>query len=75
MCHGFGSKKQSFLHRVLGVRQRAEHAVTVEQQLAARTLDVSSELVHYVPPFQRWPMGEHRFLLVIPERGQKLIAQ
>jgi hypothetical protein len=45
--------KQSFLHRVLGVRQRAEHAVTVEQQLAAMTLDVASELVHYVPPFQR----------------------
>jgi len=45
--------KQGFLHRVLGVRQRAEHAVTVEQQLAAMTLDVASELVHYVPPFQR----------------------
>jgi hypothetical protein len=25
----------------------------VEQQLAAMTLDVASELVHYVPPFQR----------------------
>jgi len=45
--------KQSFLHRVLGVRQRAEHAVTVDQQLATMTLDVASELVHYVPPFQR----------------------
>jgi hypothetical protein len=25
----------------------------VEQQLAAMTLDVASELVHYGPPFQR----------------------
>ena len=40
--------KQRFLHRILGVRQRAEHAVTVEQQLAAMTLDVASELVHNV---------------------------
>ena len=45
--------KQSLLHRVLGVRQGAEHAVTVDQQLAAMTLDVATELVHCVPPFQR----------------------
>jgi hypothetical protein len=39
---------------VLGVRQRAEHAVTVDQQLAAMTLDIATELVHGVPPpFQR----------------------
>jgi hypothetical protein len=45
--------KQRLLHRVLGVRQRAEHTVTVEQQLAAMTLDVASELVHFIPLFQR----------------------
>ena len=28
-------------------------ALTVDQQSAAMTLDVASELVHYVPPFQR----------------------
>src|SRR5215469_5459500 len=40
--------KQSFLHHVFGVRQGAEHAVTVDQQLAAMTLDVFSERVHHV---------------------------
>jgi len=45
--------KQRLLHRVLGVRQGAEHAVTVDQQLAAMTLDIATELVHCVPPFQR----------------------
>jgi hypothetical protein len=33
--------------------QGAEHAVTVDQQLAVMTLDVASQLVHSVPPFQR----------------------
>jgi hypothetical protein len=52
----------------------------VEQQLAAMTLDVAGEFVHYVPPLQRCRciillMDQHRFLLVIPELGQKLIAQ
>jgi hypothetical protein len=46
---------------VLGVRQGAEHAVTVDQQLAAMTLDVATELVHCVPPFQR-----HRRIAVDP---------
>ncbi|MGC2766018.1 MAG: hypothetical protein WB607_10990, partial [Candidatus Acidiferrum sp.] len=45
--------KRRLLHRVLGVRQGAEHAVTVDQQLAAMTLDIATELVHRVPPFQR----------------------
>jgi hypothetical protein len=45
--------KQRLLHRVVGVRQRAEHAVTVDQQLTEMTLDVAGELVHCVPPFQR----------------------
>jgi hypothetical protein len=40
--------KPRLLHRVLGVRQGAEHAVTVEQELAAMRLDVASELVHNV---------------------------
>ncbi|HKM68451.1 MAG TPA: hypothetical protein VJX70_14870 [Candidatus Acidoferrum sp.] len=44
---------QRLLYRVLGVRQRTEHAVTEDQQLAAMTLDVASELVRCVPPFQR----------------------
>jgi hypothetical protein len=38
--------KQSFLHRVFGARQGTEHAVAVDQQLAAMTLDVAGELVH-----------------------------
>ena len=45
----------TFVHlrrRVLGVLQGAEHAVTVDQQLVAITLDGASELVHGVPPFQ-----------------------
>jgi hypothetical protein len=67
--------KQSLLHRVLGARQGAEHAVTVDQQLAAMTLDVASELVHCVPPFQRRRRIGLDLSLVIPERGQKLIAQ
>ncbi|MFZ0618390.1 MAG: hypothetical protein WBF14_05880 [Candidatus Acidiferrales bacterium] len=33
--------RSDLLYGVLGVRQRAEHAVTVEQQLAAMTLDVT----------------------------------
>ena len=37
--------KQRLLHRVLGVRQGAEHAVTVDQQFAAMTLDIATELV------------------------------
>jgi hypothetical protein len=37
--------------RVLGVWQGAEHAVTVDQQLAAMTLDIASGLVHSVPRF------------------------
>jgi len=45
--------KQRLLHRVLGVRQGTEHAVTVDQQLAAMTLVVASERVHYGPPFRR----------------------
>jgi len=36
---------QRLLHRVLGVRHGAEHAVTVDQQLAAMTLDIATELV------------------------------
>jgi hypothetical protein len=67
--------KQSFLHRVLGVRQTAEHAVTVDQQLAAMTLDVASELVPCVPPFQRRRRIGLDLSLVIPEQGQKLSAQ
>src|ERR1700745_1072757 len=43
--------KQRLLHRVLGVRQGAEHAGTVDQQLAPMTLDIATELVHCVPPF------------------------
>jgi hypothetical protein len=35
------------------VRQGAEHAVTVDQQPAAMTLDIVTELVHCVPPFQQ----------------------
>src|SRR5437660_2758499 len=38
-------KKQRLLHRVLGVRQGAEHAVTVDKQFAAMTLDIATELV------------------------------
>jgi hypothetical protein len=37
--------KQGLLHRVLGVRQGAEHAVTVDKQFAAMTLDIATELV------------------------------
>src|SRR5258708_2128960 len=37
--------KQRLLHRVLGVRQGAEHAVTVDKQFAAMTLDIATELV------------------------------
>ena len=44
---------------LLSVRDRAEHAVTVDQQLAAMTLDVASELVHCLPPFQRRRKGCH----------------
>src|SRR5882724_8561387 len=40
--------KQSLLHRVLGVRQGAEHAVTVDQQFATMTLDIATELFHCV---------------------------
>jgi len=31
--------KQRLLHRILGVQQGTEHAVTVDQRLAATTLD------------------------------------
>ena len=67
--------KQSFLHRVFGDRQGTEHAVAVAQQLAAMTLDVASELVPCVPPFQRRRRIGLDLSLVIPEQGQKLIAQ
>jgi hypothetical protein len=36
--------KQRLLHRVLGVRQGAEHAVKVDKQFAM-TLDIATELV------------------------------
>ena len=35
--------KQHLLHRIFGVRQGAEHAVTVDQELVAMTLDVASK--------------------------------
>ena len=47
----------------------------MDQQLAAMTLDVASELVHYIPPFQRRRRIGLDLSLVIPERGQKLIAR
>src|SRR4029077_6473208 len=37
--------KQRRPHRVLGVRQGAEHAVTVDKQFAAMALDIATELV------------------------------
>jgi hypothetical protein len=39
------ARSNVFLHRVLGVRQGAEHAVTVDKQFAAMTLDIATELV------------------------------
>jgi hypothetical protein len=47
----------------------------VDQQLAAMTLDIATELVHRVPPFQRRRRFGFDRSLVIPERGQNLIAQ
>ena len=41
----------------------------------AMTLDIATERVHCVPPFQRRRRIGVQFLLVIPERGQKLIAK
>src|SRR5215469_1850033 len=67
--------KQSFLHRVLGVMQGAEHPVTVDQQLVTMTLNGASELVHCLPPSQLRRYDQRRFLTVIPEQGQKLIAR
>ena len=37
--------KQRLLHHVLGVRQGAGYAVTVDKQFAAMTLDIATELV------------------------------
>jgi hypothetical protein len=44
-CRDTAAAKQRLLHRVLGVRQGAEHSVTVDKQFAAMTLDIATELV------------------------------
>ena len=65
--------KQRLLHRVLGILQRPEHPVAVDQQLSAMALDGAGELVH---PYlhSRPPTSSAATLLVILERSQKLVA-
>ncbi len=46
----------------------------MEQQLASMTLCGVGEFSHTVASDRATPMDEHRFLLVIPEPDQKLIA-
>jgi len=41
-CRDSARREASFLHCVFGVRQGTEHTVTVDQQLAAMTLDLES---------------------------------
>src|SRR5262249_32520997 len=67
--------QQSLLHRILGVRQGAEHAVTVDQKLAAMTLNIATEFDHVGASVPGTPTNRRRSLLVIPERGRKLIVQ